>query len=163
MQTYKPETLPRQGELNAWALFFLAAAGVFILSLRADVQQWAWFLVAILLFSAVSISLGNWMDRNTAIEVSDAGIQFRNGLRAVSFGWDEVQRVKVAPARWGRSVQVIGQRAFFSYNTLGEMKFKDEVKGRTGFEQGDEILAEVLRRAALTGSSKSGNITIYTR
>ena len=163
MATYKPETLPRQGELNAWMLFFVASAGAFILSLRTEVPQWAWFLVAILLFSSASISLGNWMDRQTSITLEPNGVQFMNGLRNVHFSWSEITQVKVSPARWGRSVQVIGQQAFFTFSTLGEMKFRDDVKGRTGFEKGEEILSEITSQAGLQMVQQQGPLTTYTR
>lgn len=162
-QVYKPQTLTRTGELNAWILFFVAAAGVFFLSLRAEVPQWAWFMVALLAFSALSISLGNWMDRNTQIQISEEGISYKNGLRSVSFAWVEIDQVRVTPANWGRSVQVVARSAFFTYKTFGEMKFRDEVKSRTGFEEGDQILTEIIQQAGLANVEQKGPSTFYSR
>ena len=162
-QIYKPQTLARQGELNAWVLFFVATAGVFFLSMRAEVPQWAWFMVGLLGFSALSISLGNWMDRNTQIQVREEGISYTNGLRSVSFAWAEIDQVRLTPANWGRSVQVVSRSAFFTYKTSGEMKFRDEVKSRTGFEEGDQILGEIIQRAGLANVEEKGATKFYSR
>ena len=75
-KTYKPELLSRQAEITAWALSVAAALGLYLLSLRAIPPFWAWFLFAILVFSAASMSLGNWMDRKTFIRLEDG----RRGL-----------------------------------------------------------------------------------
>ena len=129
---YFPELLSRQGELNAWGLSVLAIAGVFFLSLREVVPGWAWFLAGILTVSAASISLGNWMDRNTYIEITSAGITFRNSIRIVEMSWTEILEVKTLPDRWGRTVQVFGNNLYFSFTTYGEMKFRNEVKSKIG-------------------------------
>ena len=163
MSIYYPEKLPRQGEINAWALTFVSLGGVFFLSLRESVPSWAWFLSGMFAFSAISISLGNWMDRHTSIEIGKDAVVFQNGLRMVALNWHEVTQVKVMPARWGSSVQVSGANGFFSFTTLGEMTFRNEVKGRTGFEKGTEILDLILHEAKLGKNEKNNRGTIYSR
>lgn len=161
---YFPELLSRQGEVNAWSLTFLAAVGIYFLTMRTVVPGWAWFLVGILAFSAISISLGNWMDRNTSIELTPHAVTYKNGIRTVEIAWNKISEIKVLPARWGKTVQIVGEDVFFSFNTYGEMKFRDEVKSKTGFLEGEEILGFILNQTGLTGQEdiKSGKI-LYKR
>ena len=161
--TYKPEILSRQGEATAWALAAAAVLGLFFLSQRAQIPYWAWFLFAILMFSAASMSLGNWMDRKTVIVLTDNGAQFDNGLRKTQLNWENIREVRTAPARWGTSVQVIGEQTHFSFSTLGEMQFQGQVRGKTGFEAGKEIMDEIIRQAGLTRFSREGQFSTYTR
>jgi len=162
-KTYTPELLSRQAEITAWALSAAAGLGLYLLSLRAIAPYWAWFLFAILAFSAASMSLGNWMDRKTFIRLEADGVVYENGLRKAHLSWDAIREVRAAPARWGTSVQVIGTRSHFAFSTLGEMKFQGQSRGRTGFAGGEEILNEILRLAALTVTSRDGQFLTYSR
>ncbi len=113
---FRPELMPRRGEINAWLLTAAAALGLFFLNQTLDiVPGWAWIFCAFLAFSALSISFGNWMDRKTRVRLDADGISFENGLRRVRLGWPEVQKVAVLPARWGKSVQVLGEKSHFGF------------------------------------------------
>lgn len=162
-KTYFPELLSRQGEITAWALDAATALGLFFLSQRSALPFWAWFLFALLLFSAVSISLGNWMDRRTSIRLGPKGVDYENGLRKIHLEWDMIRQVRIAPARWGTSVQVIGRQAYFAFSTLGEMRYQGQVRGRTGFAAGREIMDEIIRSAGLTDAATQGQFQVFTR
>ena len=148
-RVYHPELVPRRGEINAWALTALAALGVFILQIKQSVPSWTWIFLGFLVFSALSISLGNWIDRRATIVMKEKGIHFENGLRSVQLGWPEIQKVAVLPSRWGKNVRVIGEKTHFGFKTLGEVQFQGKVRGRTGFAAGEEILNTILREANL--------------
>lgn len=160
---FRPEQLSRRGEWTAWALALLAGLGMWFLNRGGFIPSWAWIFWAFLLFSGVSISLGNWIDRNTVIWLESDGIRFENGLRHVRLRWPEVQKVAVLPARWGNTVQVIGEKSHFSFKTLGEVKFQGEVRGRTGFPEGQKILDVILREARLELVEESNNAYYYAR
>lgn len=162
-ETFTPELLPRRGEWNAWGFALAATAGLFIIQTWAMVPAWVWFFVSFLYFSALSISLGNWMDRRTRLRISPDGVAYENGLRRARLAWDEIKQARVLPARWGRTVQVIGESSHFSFNTLGEVKFRGELRGRTGFAQGDAILDIVIRSAGLHTVNRRESYTIYSR
>jgi hypothetical protein len=159
---YNPELLPRRGEFTAWALTLLAAIGLYFLSLRGPLPFWAWFFVVFLAFSAASISLGNWMDRKTFIRLEADGVTFENGLRKTHLSWGVLKEVRTAPARWGTSVQVIGEQAHFSFSTLGEMQFQGQSRGRTGFVDGKFILDEIIRSAGLTKVAQNRQFCTYS-
>ena len=96
---FRPELLSRRGEWTAWALMLAASVGMWFLNRSGYIPTWAWIFWFFLLFSGVSISLGNWLDRSTVIWLEADGIRFKNGLRRVRLGWSEVQKVAVLPAR----------------------------------------------------------------
>ena len=162
-EIFTPELLPRRGEWNAGVFALAATVGLFIIQTWAIVPAWVWIFVAFLYFSALSISLGNWVDRRTHLTLFLGGVAYENGLRRVRLGWDEIETVRVQPARWGRSVQVIGKSSHFSFNTLGEVKFRGELRGRTGFARGDAILDIVIRSAGLLSVTRREPYTIYSR
>lgn len=162
-QEFQPVLLSRRGEWTAWALVLAASAGIWLLARSGITPLWAWFFWGFLLFSASSISLGNWVDRNTVLQLEADGIRFRNGLRHVRLQWPEIQKVAVLPARWGKSVQVIGEQSHFEFRTLGEVQFQGEVRGQTGFPDGQVILDTILREAGLVLVEESNNAYYYAR
>jgi len=160
---FRPELISRRGEWTAWGLALAASLGIWLLNRNGYVPIWAWIFWAFLLFSGVSISLGNWLDRNSVIWLESDGIRFENGLRRVRLRWPEIQKVTVLPSRWGKSVQVIGEKSHFSFKTLGEVKFQGEVRGRTGFSEGQAILDVILHEANLELVEESNNAYYYAR
>jgi hypothetical protein len=162
-QEFRPEFMSRRGEWTAWALALMAGAGMWFLNRSGYIPAWAWIFWVFLLFSGVSISLGNWLDRNTVIWLEADGIRFENGLRRVRLRWPEVQKVAVLPSRWGQSVQVIGSESHFGFKTLGEVQFQGEIRGRTGFSDGQAILDTILHETGLELVEESNNAYYYAR
>jgi hypothetical protein len=162
-KTYTPELLPRRGEFFAWALTIITAFGFYILSRPTPMPFLGWLFIAVFLFSAISISFGNWMDRRTCIRLEPDGVIFENGLRKTHLNWSEIREVHTSQARWGTSVHVIGFRSHFSFFTLGEMQFRGRVQARTGFIEGKLILDRIIRSAGLTNMLQDGQINIYSR
>ena len=160
---FRPELISRRGEWTAWGLALVASLGIWLLNRSGYVPLWAWIFWAFLLFSGVSISLGNWLDRKSVIWLEADGIRFENGLRRVRLRWSEIRKVAVLPSRWGKSVQIIGEKSHFSFKTLGEVKFQGEVRGRTGFSDGQEILDIILHEANLELVEESNNAYYYAR
>lgn len=58
---------------------------------------------------------------------------------------------------------MIGKSSHFSFNTLGEVQFRGELRGRTGFAQGEAILDSVIRSAGLLSVTRQEPYTIYLR
>jgi len=163
MHEFRPELISRRGEWTAWGLASVAVLSVWILSRSGYVPSWACIFLVFLVFSGISISLGNWLDRNTVIRLGMDGISFENGLRRVWMQWFEVQKVAVMPSRWGKSVQVVGEKSHFNFKTLGEVQFQGEVRGRTGFADGQKILDILLRETGLELIEESNNAYYYAR
>ena len=87
VREYTPEIQPRRSELVAWGLAIASLVGLLILNLGGMIYFWALVFVVFMFFAALSISLGNWMDRQTSIMIDEDGIIFTNGLRHVQLDW----------------------------------------------------------------------------
>jgi len=161
---YRPELIPRRGEWIAWAsALIVSAAWIALRWNERPVFIVLPFLAITLVLAALSISLGNWMDRRTVIRLGEAGMEYDNGLRHVRLPWAEVQQVRVLPSHWGKKVQVFGERIYFSFRTLGEVRLQGEMKGRMGFEKGEEILRQIILSGGLQVMEREGDETNYVR
>jgi hypothetical protein len=161
---FHPELISRRGELIAWvtALMALSAWGILLLA-GAVVHPALKFLAIFLLLSALSISLGNWMDRHTLLRIESDGVRFENGLRHAFLHWNEIQQVQVYPSNWGKKVRVLGSQAHFDFRTLGEVTVQGDVKGRMGFADGEAILRKIVQEAGLKQIDRPGNGEYYAR
>lgn len=149
-RTYQPELISRRGEFYAWLGVSLIGITWTILILAGQSVPFLLPLLGIPLFLIASIiSMGNWVDRKTRISVTVEQIQFSNGLLSVRLAWDEIQSVQVILSPWGNKVEVIGDKAHFSFHTLGEVKAYGRSLGRTGFPDGEFILQQILNRSNL--------------
>ena len=161
---YHPELISRRGEMTAWLLGIIAlAAWIFLLVGDYPVFFGLPVVAVVLLLAAFSISLGNWMDRQSVIRITSDRILFRNGVRHTELEWDQVEQVKRYKHRWGDKVHVIGEQSHFSFRTFGEVKVGGEVKGRMGFKDGDEILGILLESAELREIEHDEGYSYYAR
>ncbi len=146
-QDYRPVLLSRRGEVTAWILALAAGGSYFTFRRLGTNLSWmAVVFVGIFFLSAASISLGNWMDRRTVIQIRPHGIEYRNGLRRADFGWGEVSEVQVTPSRLGDQVHVIGERSHFRFRLHADIRYQGEVRGQMGFAEGEEILGIILKQ-----------------
>jgi hypothetical protein len=163
VRIYRPELQTRRPELLAWGLAVASLLGLLLLNLGGMIFFWSLVFVVFLFFAALSISLGNWMDRRTQISIDNSGVTFQNGLRNVRLDWLIINNVKVVPSRWGEKVQVIGPKSHFEFNTLGEVVFQQKVQGQVGFQQGKLLLDEIIHKSGLTSVAKNGDSYYYSR
>jgi hypothetical protein len=147
-RTHRPELLPRQGERNAWLFALLASLALGLLHLQGVVPVFSWIFVIFLLVSALSISLGNWMDRRTVLRLADDGVAFENGLRRVSLTWSQISEVRIRPTRWGEQIQVIGEQSHFSFNTLGSCNSKARIAPKLALLRDRKSLKKSCKPAA---------------
>jgi hypothetical protein len=161
--TFTPEIQPRRSELVAWGLAGASIIGLLILNLGGMIYFWAIIFVAFLFFAAMSISLGNWMDRQTRLVIDDKGVSYTNGLRRTRLDWPCIKNVTIYPSRWGEKVQVVGEKGHFDFNTLGEVIYQKQVQGRVGFQQGDKIKEEIIGKCGLSMVAKKGDSYYYSR
>ena len=160
----RPELSSRRSEIMAWILAFVLLVAMGIMKWRfGGVPVSAWIFGGFMLFAALSISLGNWVDRSTVMSLNLNGIKFENGLRQVALSWQEVKKVNVLPSRWGRTVQVIGDQSHFEFRTLGEVEYKGEIQGKVGFAQGEVTLKKILEETGLTLEKEEKGRYYYAR
>ena len=159
-----PELSSRRSEITAWTLALVLLLAMGIMKWRfGTVPVAGWVFSAFMLFSALSISLGNWVDRSTVMSLDLNGIAFENGLRQVTLSWQEVKKVNVLPGRWGRTVQVIGDESHFEFRTLGEVEYKGELQGKVGFAEGEAVLKEILEKTGLVLEKEEKGHYYYAR
>ena len=162
-QEFRPELTSRRGELMAWVSAVALGVAMFLAGrLWISIPSFLWIFEGFLAFSALSISLGNWMDRKSVIRLGAEGIAFENGLRSVRLNWSEVQNVAVSETRMGRRVQVIGPTSHFAFKMLNELNPNGQVF-RTGFAAGQKILDTVVRSSGLQLKSTSDGLYYYSR
>ena len=159
---FRPLVSSRRGELYAWTLTLIV---LFVLRFVPELQG-IYFVLGIFLavffgLSAVLISLINWMERATVLEVHADGVAFRNGLRKVDLAWDDVIRIEVAQRPSGRRVQVLGKQAHFAFYTQGAVKLGNRTGEPSGFEQGEAILETILQKTSLTRTPTSTEDVYY--
>lgn len=161
---FRPELISRRGEFISWVTTLMGLvtwAALIVIGESAPVGLI--ILTVFLLLAALSISLGNWMDRQTRIRLEVDGIGFQNGLRRAHLRWDEIQQVQVYPSNWGDKVRVLGPQARFDFRTLGEVTVRGDVKGRMGFVEGEKILEHILDKTHLREVQRSGSGYYYAR
>ena len=160
----RPELTSRRSEITVWSLTLVVVFAMGIMNWQlGEISIIVWVFGGFLLFAALSISLGNWMDRGTVMSLDLNGIAFENGLRQVALSWQEVEKVNVFPARWGKSVQVIGSKSHFEFRTLGEVEYKGEVQGKLGFAEGEAVLEEILKKTELVLEKEEKGRYYYAR
>ena len=163
VREFRPELMPRKGEFNAWALAVGLGIGLYLaISTWPDLPGFLWIFEGVMIFSALAISLGNWMDRRTVLRLDADGIAFDNGLRSVRLGWPEVQNVAVVETRSGKRIQVQAERSHFTFKTLTVMSmFGQSV--RSGFAAGQEILDMILKSSNMKLTKEAEGVYYYAR
>ena len=163
-QIFRPETISRQGERNAWILTGFALIIELLLIWRlSSLPVWATLLTAFLLLSAVFISLSNWVDRKTILILNPERIEFRNGLRNVSMQWDQVETVNVIADRLGRRVHVAAAQENFNFRMVSELEIRGKVGGKMGFSEGETILKEIINASGLSLVENKNQDRYYAR
>lgn len=161
---YRPELIPRRGEIVAWIGTLLTGLTWLVLAVSGQrVVIMIPVLFFLLLFSAFIISLSNWTDRQTRITILADGVEYKNGLRSVRFSWAEIREIRVTPGRWGEKVQVYGEHSYFTFHTLGEVRLQGNLKGRMGFDKGAEILRQLVLHSGLQIVDQLGDGYYYAR
>ena len=162
VREFRPELMPRKGEFNAWVLALGIGVGIYFASSWTDSLDFLWLFEGLMIFFALSISLGNWMDRRTVLRIEADGIAFGNGLRSVRLSWPEVQNVAVVETKSGKRVQVQSEQSHFTFKSLTVMSmFGQSV--RSGFAAGQEILEMILQASNLKLTKESQGVYYYAR
>lgn len=162
---YRPVQPSRRVEIGTWALTAVLFATWWVLQAnQAAFAGTAVTLFAFALFAASGISLSGWMDHRSVIRLDADGVFFQNGLRRVELAWDQVQQIRVLNAQAGsKRVQVLGPRSYFEFRTLARISLNGQERARSGYEQGEKILENLLDRTGLHESETSPSYVYYAR
>ena len=161
---FRPEKISRRGEGITWALALISLATLVLLRTQSAVfSSWTFIFVGVMLISAASITLGNWVDRRTVLTLKPEGLEYRNGLRHVALLWDEVQAAQIFPSRWGDQVHILGKEAHFHFRTISEFVHNNKIRNRMGFAQGRFILEKIRKNCGLEEIDQAENGRYYAR
>jgi hypothetical protein len=162
---FKPLLTPRRSEFTAWALTLFMLLIVIFAPLEGLGKSGGIIFLVFLGFSAVMMSVGNWVERNTYLRIEEDRVTYFNGAREVSLGWQEINKVEVHPSRFGDRIIVSSESAGFRYQSLGSISMNDKISGRVGFEQGEQILEMILEQSGLSivESQQSDRPYYYSR
>ncbi len=147
IQDFQPLLAPRVNELTFWlvAVVFLLV-GFFLRSIEMPGSFFAILLGILALLQAIGLSVSNWMDRKTVLRLRPEGIMYQNGLQHIDLSWEQIQGVEVVRTRWNsRRVFVLGNNRKFHFQTLARLMYNNQKVLKYGFEQGDYILAMILK------------------
>ena len=107
------------------------------------------------MFSGAAMTLGNWMNRNTILMMSDSGINFENGIQKVNFGWENIHRVEVHSRRVNDKIIVVGEDGHkFGIDMFNELFLNNKSGGVVGFREGEKILETILYYSYIDSSRK---------
>ena len=163
-EIFHPELLPRKGEFVAWGLTLITTIVWLVLTFLNSTNILLIFLLfLVFMFSAIIISLGNWMDRRTTIKILQEELIYHDGLREIRLSWEYITKVEVFPSNWGKKVRVLGVSRRFSFRTLGEVTMGGELKGLLGFKDGEKILRTIIQRSGLVLINSEEDYLIYIR
>lgn len=161
---HQPLQSNRRGELLAWLSTLGAAIGSGVILWRSG-QAPGLGVTAFILFGliAILISFGNWVERNTELQVTKEGVSYHSPLRRRSFSWQEVEQVRIMDSRHGWRVQVIADHGSFHYQSQGWLEFGGVDSMELGFPAGLAIAAFIQQRCHLDEQHRDGSEWVYRR
>ncbi len=162
-QEFHPKKISRSGERNAWILTGVSIAAYLLIWRISEPSMLLVVMVIFLLISALFISLSNWIDRKTTLTLGSESIKFYNGLRNVKLNWDEIEKLRVVPDRWGERVHVSSSKAYISFRNLSNVEFQGKVRGQMGFAEGEIIMQQILQTSGLVLSEETDQGQYYAR
>lgn len=161
LQTYKPRINSRRPELMAW-IFSLSI----ILFLIAQPQTGFFAIGGVILavffiFSALTISIGNWVNRKTELSFNKDEICFYNGIRKTCFQWEDITRMEIYPGRFNDKISLLKEAERLNFDVIGSNETIPPSSPRYGFEEGEKILDIILDRTNLVNQRYEGQGYYY--
>lgn len=154
-QKFSPWTESRNSEFANWGLAAIFLLAIFFIPIQFSLaRKIIWVLLPIFILVASMTSFSNLMDRHTLLTLDVDSIEFSSLLRKVKFNWKDVERVQVIPLAWSEKIFIIGKNEKFSFMTESKVEINNEIKGKSGFENGDQILIAILDITGLSSSNK---------
>ncbi|GAB4497801.1 MAG: hypothetical protein OHK0052_10050 [Anaerolineales bacterium] len=152
---FTPQPTPRSAESTLWILS-LAASGAWLwmLARASAFAAMLGTLFGVLTFLGVGLALNAWMEQRTRLQLTPDGVTYTNGLRRVTFGWQEIEQIVVQVMRNGRILSI--------HSPQTHIQFRIETTG--GFAEGQRILSLLLQHSHLQRQpEQTSGVTYYSR
>lgn len=154
-RVYKPVQNSRKPEIYAWLLFVAITTLLVAIPNSGFLRIAGILLMIFFLFSAIAMSIGNWMNRNTKLKLTQQGVVFENALQTVDMGYKNISRVEVHSRRVNDKIIVVGDNErSFGFDLYNEIFLNNKSGGAVGFRDGELILETILYYAELDKSRK---------
>jgi hypothetical protein len=153
-QSFKPLKNNRRSELIAWLFAILLVVVKIMFPAYGFFRIGGSILALFFLFSAVIMSIGNWVSRNSELRISEKGIWYFNGARKSSFHWKDIIRVEVYSGRFNDRINVVSTSGNIYFDIIGDGVINERKFSPTGYADGEEILETILNKTNLIGGQK---------
>jgi hypothetical protein len=161
-KVFKPEHT-RRGEWVAW-MSALALALVVALQavLSGSVDTIVRVMFIVVLGAACLISYANWMERNTSISVTPAGVKYTSPLRKVEMRYSHIDEIWLAHSRSAWRLSVVGVSGHFNFQTLVALESMAG-SARMGIAGGRQLAAHLIRESGLVNPEHSEGVWVWQR
>lgn len=152
---FTPQRTPHSAETTVWILSLAAGvAWLWMLPRQSAFAPMLGTLFGVLAFLGLGLALNAWMEQRTRLQLTPDGITYTNGLRRVTFEWQEIEQIVVQVMRNGRILRLQGNAQ--------QIQFRIETAG--GFADGQRILSLLLQHSNLQRQpEQTSGATYYSR
>ena len=163
-ERYRPAPANRRGEAIAWLCALGVGIAGLVLTVRAGTTPCiTWQLLAIFVMAGSAISLGNWLDSRTELELSPEGIAYQSPLRRLNARWEDVEALTAIPLRRGWRLQVESSDGRFALRTICRMKLGPVESQPIGFLEGERIASLIRGMSGLPAPVQRGDRWVSRR
>lgn len=158
-KTYNPNQNNRRSEFFIWmlTLLLMALSGYLI---NNGLENLIINIGVIgMVITALFLSFGNWIDRNSSLTLSKSNLTYSSGFRNISLGWDEIHELYVYPGKYADRIFVMGQNRRITFSLQKDLK--NNATAKLGFPKGNEIMNKIHAETKITKSSKKSKKNYY--
>lgn len=163
-ERYVPAPPNRRGEALAWLCALgIGIAGLVLTGRYGAAPCLTWQLLGIFILAGGAISLGNWLDSRTHVELSPQGIAYQSPLRRLNVRWEEVQAISAIPLRRGWRLLVESSGGRFALRTICRLSLGPVESQPIGFPEGERIASLIRGMAGLPAPVQLGDCWVSRR
>jgi hypothetical protein len=149
-EVHQPEPIPPNGEIIAWILLLIfAGASGLLLKLGRAIPLLLVVSTIGMLLMALAIRFSRWLERHSFIELKPDGIRYSSPIRKTELVWSGINKLVASRAGNGWRIFVFGEMDRFHFQTATSMQGLGGRQAVTGYAEGAEIVAQILRYADL--------------
>lgn len=162
-ETFRAAPADRRSEALAWILALGFASLALVGQWRGEgLTRFSAQLAAFFGVIGLWISFGNWIDRRTSIEVSDASLRYRSPLRSIMLGWKDVDELWAIPSGSSWRIVVRGGGVHFGFRTPSKLRLGRR-SVQVGFPGGERLAGLIQGLSGLGRPTRSKDGWVCTR
>jgi hypothetical protein len=159
---YKPVMNSRRSEVLAWIFSICIVLVLFVLPSSGFFRIAGFVLATFFTFSAIVMSLGNWVSRKTELRMYDEFLWLDNGIRVTTIRWEDIDCLEVFPGRFNDKIIVNSDSSNrLSFDVIKANVESGEAINIAGFKERDIILEMIIKSSGLNEKRKDGQQGYY--